>query len=115
MSEFLDIGGFIEQTVQEVLNENPIPACTTPTRPAPSHDRPISSAAKAFRIGQTTSSISLNQASPRDIGLVEDRSHEDGEALVRSEPAVGHKGSFAANLWGGPGFYAQMILKKKPA
>ena len=87
MSEFLDISSFIEKTVQEALAEEH-PA----TNQAPSTD------------------VAAEPAFAEPAELIEIQM-ENGDNPDWNRPQ--HRASYAANLWSGPSFFADQILKRK--
>lgn len=114
MTDFLDIGSLIEQTVQEVLGGDeraPVAVAAPQGQAETSVD-----GRQVFRIGQTQGSLALQKNEQRDLGLVHDNVSSDYIPEASDEPEHARpvqRGSFAANLWSGPSFFAAQILKKK--
>jgi len=117
MNDYLDIGGFIEQAVQEALHETSQPA--VPARSNQKTTDFVEKSFRNFRVGNRGTEISLEGRSQDSLGLVgvqEDPSlHSEPLAAPTSstEKNVVYTGGYGAGLWGGRQHYAQMILKKK--
>jgi len=115
MSEFLDIGGFIEQAVQEVLHEEPGAPSQVSSKKTDFAEQDFHS----FRVRNRASELKVEGREQENLGLVgvaEDPAihPEDGYIPTSStEKNPLHTGGYGAGLWGGRQFYAQMIMKKK--
>ena len=112
MSDFLDIGSLIEQTVQEVLGED------EKSSTANSQEKVARTVdgRQVFRIGQTQGSLALEKNESRDLGLVTTAAASEFVPEASDEPEHARpvqRGSFAATLWSGPTFFAAQILKRK--